>query len=765
MSVSGLIVRVVLAASGIAVALGVASAQVAPPPDVPAAAAPAQIDPFQGRVDRAAQLMETDQQAALEELDHMAVESVELRKTRPLTAAERPAHRQLFVLRARAHLQLMNNTQVEESARELLRVDPFFSETLSPREQEVVDDVRSRESGLLEVSSPVRDCTILVDEFDIGLTGDVPVRISLVAGTYQLRLEKPGYQGIGARVIIVPRQTLSVTDLAPAAMIPPMAFIADREGVEVLVDNQPSGTTVNLSQLRDTLSAEEWSAIEQAVSVARFDMATSAGFLLRSPPVDRSVSVRFRADCLIEEARTVAITAESLAAIEPGTPLLWFGESSAVRMRPDVGTLRVASTPGDADVYIDGQLSGRTPFERSVCAGEHRVRVRHRIGSYNVTATVTRGRTEGVDVTLKPGLGFLGAVETVQGALRPAPDLTTRVDRALASAVQSFRVATLIDVPPQVARWTDRSTAELVSAADRKDHESLTRLLANASENYDAPLLMAAARRGSAPGSGPLDLLIFWIDHAGIDRVRIPELTAAALAEVLQAIEDPPDPAGLVYEHDLGLRLADTRLPEAPVMVVSVEPGSPAALAGVKPGDALVSVDGSLVSASQVAELAARKRPGEILTLRLTDPAGQAKQAALPVQRRPRRAPVFEPHRYGNVMMAKLHAALAVAQPADRDLLTFSLALVHYRFGQYRVALDLLSALSQVPSGDGVGPGSVLYFRARCHEELGERDRAEALLREAVTAADVLTDDGTTAGDLVKLRLGLGGDVPGAVAR
>jgi len=93
------------------------------------------IDPFQSRVERAGQLLDADPQAGLEALDHLAVESIELRKTRPLSAAERPVHRQLFTLRARGHLQSMNNEKVDESFRELLRVDPLFSGSLAPREQ------------------------------------------------------------------------------------------------------------------------------------------------------------------------------------------------------------------------------------------------------------------------------------------------------------------------------------------------------------------------------------------------------------------------------------------------------------------------------------------------------------------------------------------------------------------------------------------------------------------------------------------------------
>jgi hypothetical protein len=392
----------------------------------------------------------------------------------------------------------MHSEKVDESYRELLRVDPFFNAVLAPREQETLDALRTRESGLLEVSSSVRDCRILLDGMEVGVTGDVPIRVSLVAGTYQLRLEKLRHLGAGARVTVVPGQTLSMSDLTPTSQVPPVAFLTDREGIEVSIDNQPAGETARLSDLRGKLTVEESGALDQAVTLARFDATTSAAFLLRDPPMDRTLSVRFHRDCFIEEARTVVVTADTLAKLDPAMPLLWFGESNAIRMRADVGTLRVNSAPSDADVLIDGQLTGRTPFERNVCSGEHRVRVRHRIGSYAVTAMITRGRTEVVDVTLKPGLGFLGAVETVQGTMRPAADLTGTIDRALASTVSTFRLSAQVELPPEVQRWTDTSTTELVAASDRGDTDAVKRLLRQASDNYDAPLLMTVVARGAA---------------------------------------------------------------------------------------------------------------------------------------------------------------------------------------------------------------------------------------------------------------------------
>jgi hypothetical protein len=736
-----------------------ASAQVPAPPGAPSAAAvpaaPSQAEVLQDRVDRAAQQMETDPQAAIEALDHMAVESAELRKTHALTAAERPAHRQIYILRARAHLLAMDNDKVDDSYRELLHIDPFFTATLAPREQALLDGLRTRESGLIEVTSGVRDCRVLADGVELGVTGDAPVRASLMAGSYEVRLEKPGYRAAASRVTIVAAQTVAVADLNPKPQVPPVAFLVDRIGVNVSVDNVAAGSAMRLDDLKRQLSAEEATALEKAATQSRFDPATSAGFVLREPPVDHSIVLRFSGACLVEESRTVSVTAEALAAIDASAPLLWYGDTGAVRMRPDVGTLRVTSNPTDADIYIDGALAGRSPFERNVCTGERRVRVRHRIGSYTTTARIARGRTEVIDVTLKPGLAFLGAVESVQGALRSSQDLTTAIDRVLASVVKSFRLSSMVELPPETQRWTDSATAELLTAAEAGDADRMKGLLRVASENYDAPLLLGAvAPGGSGAGDPPVDLLLFWYDHAAVDRVRVAGVKGDALAATLQRLDRPSDSSQLVYQNDIGLRVVDTQLDGAPLLVASVDPGGPAATAGVRIGDAVVSVDGAQVSAAQLGELIGRKKPGEIVSLSIADSA-PSRPLAVPVQRRPRRAAAFEPAVFGNGMFARLQAGAAMAATAqDRDLLGFSTALVLMRFRLWRPALDLLSSLGPIPTGLGVGPGAVSYYRARCHLEIGERDRALALLRE-VSMADtqILADDGATVGTLARLRL------------
>jgi hypothetical protein len=127
----------------------------------------------------------------------------------------------------------------------------------------------------------------------------------------------------------------------------------------------------------------------------------------------------------------------------------------------------------------------------------------------------------------------------------------------------------------------------------------------------------------------------------------------------------------------------------------------------------------------------------------------------VPVQRRARRAPVFDPTYYGNALIAKLTVASILAPGGtDRDLLGFNLALAYMRFGDYRQALDQLTALGNVVEGAGVGKGAVMFFRARCLEAMGDRDKALALYKDVSGLSDQpFADDGAGVATLARRRL------------
>ena len=722
------------------------------------AAPPDQATAFESALTAARAQMEDDFPAAMAALDRLASESIELRRSRPLTALERPLHRDLFLTRARGYLQLLDNEKVLESFRELLRVDPFFEGTPTPRERELMDELRNKEAGFLEITSTEADATVLVNGSQAGTTGAGPLRLTLLAGTYEVRIEKEGYQAGVTQATVISGQVVTLSDVAPSRIVPPLAFLIDRDEVGVVIGGAPPERALPFAALRAQVTPAEGSALDQALAVSKLDAATTSAFLLRNPPVDQPLVVRFLRSCFIEESRTIAVTSASLLQLGMTEAILWFGDASIVRLKPDVGTLRVTSTPSDADIFLDNQLLGRTPFERGVCAGQHRVRVRHALGSQTSDVTVASGRTALVDATIKPGLAFLGALETVQGQLQPAADLSATVERVLASGITSYALARKIELPPEAPPWTNASAAELVAAADRDDAAAVSKLLRLATDNFDAPLVLIAVRRPPTGAEAPVDLLLFWSGHAGADRVRWLS-SERDLADLVRRIDTPADGAELIYENSLGLEVVDTALPEAPMMIVRIDPSTTASTLGLKVGDGIEAVDDTAMDALQLAARLRERQPGDTVNLRVVSPGGTARPVPVPLRRRPTRAPVFDPSSFGNALIAKLTAAsFAASAPEARDLVAFNLALVYTRFGEHRKALELLNGLASVPLGNGVGPGATLFFRGRSHEALGERDQASTLYQEASTMDDqVLFDDGSTVGAAARRRLQVAG--------
>jgi hypothetical protein len=719
-------------------------------------------DPLAGLragIDAAARQMDSDLAGAIEALDRLAGESIALRKTRALTPAEQALHRRVFLLRGRANIQMLENDKAESSFREMLRVDPVSLTGLAPREQQMCESLRRKEGGVILVGNAERGAHVLLDGLEVGTIGDAPIRLAVLAGTYEIRLEKPAFSSASTRVTVAIGQTIAVSEPAMQRRVPPLILLASHDDVEVTADHVSLGRTAKLAQLRAQLSEDEKAALDRILAAGRFDAQTVAGVVVRQPALDRAMTVRFHRECFVEETRSIAVPGDLATRTGATDALVWPGDAAFAAMQPALGTLRVVSTPTGADVFLDGKPAGRTPFERDVCAGTHRIRVRHRIGSADALGTIALGRTETIDLAIKPEIAFLGAVDA--GAARPAvsPELTARIERLLSPALTAYHVGSRLDLPADARPWADASTVELVVAAGRSDRDAVTTLLKQAVTSYEAPLLLVAVRRPAGSGSA-LDLLLFSSDGPGVDRLAVPDASDGAIAAALRAINTPADPLDLVYRTDIGVRAADTSMPDVPLLVVAVAAGSSAAAAGVKAGEAILAVDRAHATSAQLAERVAQKQPGEMVTLTLASPGGTKRDVAVAVQRRPRRAPAFDPNVAGNALILRLTARALTAPPADRDLLIFGAALAHMRFGAWPRAAELLASLPALPAGDGVGPAAAKYFLARCREETGEKDRAIALYKEIATADDQpMADDGTTVGALARYRLALLGAV------
>ena len=159
--------------------------------------------------------------------------------------------------------------------------------------------------------------------------GTAPLKSNgIKSGTHNVRIMKAMYKAYEGTVVIKDNE---VATFSPK-LEPDFADVAIKagEGCQIYVDNEFKGTTT-------------WSG-----------RLSSGSHLLESRK---------------ENHRPTAVTKN----IEPSISTLHFNLADPA---PIIGTMNVKSTPGMADVYIDGKLVGRTPLMHDLLVGNHTIELR-----------------------------------------------------------------------------------------------------------------------------------------------------------------------------------------------------------------------------------------------------------------------------------------------------------------------------------------------------------------------------------------------------
>jgi len=66
--------------------------------------------------------------------------------------------------------------------------------------------------------------------------------------------------------------------------------------------------------------------------------------------------------------------------------------SVSISMEPTCGSLKITSTPPDADVYIDGKKVGKTPYYLALIQGKKKIEVRSELGTWTKAVNFDRGK-------------------------------------------------------------------------------------------------------------------------------------------------------------------------------------------------------------------------------------------------------------------------------------------------------------------------------------------------------------------------------------
>ncbi len=620
---------------------------------------------------------------------------------------------QSYEMRGRAYYNIGLQEKASESFRLLIQLQPQYAmskDKVSPKVVDFFGSVKKALVGYLAVSSRPAGARVMLNGGFLSLSDFFPMDV--LAGEYSVEISREGYQTEIRNVSIAPRatETLQVELVRTAASA---FFITDPPGVEIWVDGESRGVTSG-SLSPEFFEMARAKGMDPGRASARTEIANlSLGSHL----------VELRKKC----HETVSVT------LDVPEPRDYVPEP--VRMEESLATLTLTSEPPGARILLDGEALGVTPREiEGVCAGKHRLEVKHAAGKFLKDIVLAKDEGLTLDCPIRPSLAFLGVVAQSAAGERNLAAVEERLVQNLS------KIATLNFFTPP------RDTVDRIL-----EQEKVTRLGLVSANRADADVVRKATER-LAEALEVQGFLVAVLPDERLQRTAVLNLLAAG-----NAVPDPwevtwnegasylrfisaVDQDVTLYRPWSGLITVDTLLHDG-VPVLRVAPGSPAALSGIAPGEVLYSIEGRPVK--RTADLLAAlesSRIGDKLALHLRNAAGTSRAVELVLGQTPQEIPLNDPSLlYNKVMMDLRQQSEGYPGTEGAAFASLNLALCAMHFGDYAAAHDfLLKARTALPQRPGLSQGTALYYLGLSLENLGSEYRKEAA--EAYRAAAAVKD-------------------------
>ncbi|HXV60071.1 MAG TPA: PDZ domain-containing protein, partial [Vicinamibacteria bacterium] len=420
-----------------------------------------------------------------------------------------------------------------------------------------------------------------------------------------------------------------------------------------------------------------------------------------------------------------------------------------VKLEESIGRISVTSNPSDAQVFLDGELRGNTPVDLNrVCAGEHRLEVKHATGKYVEDISVGADESLSFECPIRPTLAVLDVVADEAVPARDVADIRERLASELRQLQamnvlfpEAGRVRNLLGERGPAVFVPGKATPEASADARREWSEKLGEEL-----EVEAILIpYVAAQRLTK------DVVLHFLAVGSItpDRYTLNYLDREALPAFVEKLSTPTK----LFGSWIGVTAIDTRLRPGPT-VLSVDSTGPASAAGIQIGDVLLEVDGTPVAfARELLDRVHVAEPGGRIELTVSR-AGVTESVPIEVGTTPLEVPVKDADFLYNKAIIDLRHRMVV-EPEIENLARLNAGLCYMQLEDYETALKEYLPRVTLPETAGISLGTVQYHTALAYLRLGEREEAARLFAQAMAheEATVLSNDGPKVAPLAQRRL------------
>ena len=650
-----------------------------------------------------------------------------------LPASARDMLVQAYEYRGRAYYTIGLQEKASENFRRIILLKPdhvLSKDQVSPKIVGLFDSVKKALVGYVAVSSEPAGAQVTLigsagPPLDLGLTPFFPLEV--LAGEYTVEVAKAGYRTETFPLSIAARATETLQ--ATLERVLASVFIVTQPAdVEVWIDGEIRATTSG-GLAPDQYDRARSYGLDPSRSSARVEVPNlSLG----------SHTIEFRRECYETLRRTLPTPVAQDYNLEP------------VRLEDSIGSLRLSSDPPGARIYINGEARGVTPSQvDGICSGNVRVEVKHDAGEFITELVLPKNEAISLDCPIRPTLAFLGVEAETASGERHRLEAEEKIFENLSKLTSVNLVRAPREAVDRVLDLEGTTRAALLPGSGSEPD-----VVRRVSERLAAALEVQGFIVGLLPEerlqrSARLSLLA-----AGSTTAEDMDVVFAESASYLDALQRL-DRRFASERTWSGLITVDTLLFEG-VPVLRVVPASPAATAGLQPGDLVEAVDGQPVAqTADILAAVAGKKPQDSIAVQVKGEGG-ARTVELVLGETVREIPLFDTQLLYNRAMVDLRGVVdgypGTEQAAYARL---NLALCAMHFGDFAGAHDSLQkARAELPERPGLSRGTALYYLGVVLERLGYAPQAIETYRAAaaVPEATLVDNDGPAVAPLASRR-------------